>query len=232
MENAMNQLTTLKLFAQVEQSTIDKLWNTGKTAAYQKGEHCFRAKENNVNIYILLTGKAAIYNLTHSGKRKTIFYLGSGALLNDHILKNSLPAVSCESVDESVIFSIKKDDFLNIMQEDFNLTQAVLEDYERKMFRMSHQLKNTLGCVYLERKIASKLWKLSRDFGVETPQGLSIDIPLSITELADFVGAPRESTSRALKKLTEKGMILVESKKIYVKDTKKLSRYYKTGKME
>lgn len=228
----MNQLITLELFKQVDKYTIDKLWDEGKVVTFQRGEHCYKAHEPNNSVFILLSGKVAIYNLTHSGKRKIIFYLGKGSLLNEQITKNSIPTIYCESVDECTMFSISKDKFLKLMAEDFTLVQVILADYERKIFRMSHQLKNTLGCIYLERKLASKLWKLSRDFGIESPQGLYIDIPLSITELADFVGAPRESTSRALKKLTEKGLIGMEAKRIYVLEPKKLSAYYRTGKIE
>lgn len=228
----MNQLAQIALFNQINQDTLDQIWQSGKVITYTKGEHCFKAREQTSNIYILLKGTAAIYNITHSGKRKTIFYLKGGTLLNDEITKLSLPSVSCETINECKVFVISKDNFLTIMAKDFNLTQVILVDYERKIFRLTHQLKNTLGCVYLERKLASKLWKLAKDFGIQTERGIYIDIPLSITELADFVGAPRESISRAMKKLTEKGLVDMEGKKIFVINPDKMSIFYKTGKMQ
>lgn len=228
----MNQLKDIKLFGQLDKVLTDKIWNAGRVVSYGKGEHCFMAREACNSVYILLSGKVVIYNLTHAGKRKIIFYLGQGALLNDQITKTSLPAVSCETIDDSRIFVISKDNLLRLMEQNFSLTQVILSDYERKIFRMSHQLKNTLGCVNLDRKLASKLWKLSRDFGVKTEQGTYIDISLSVTELADFLGAPRESASRSLKKLCEKGLIKMESKRIYVTDVMRMAIYYKTGKLE
>ncbi len=227
----MNPLLELPMFQQVEKATLDKLWETGKVVRYKRGQHCFQAKEPNQNVYILLHGKVAIYNLTHAGKRKTIFYLGHGELLNDQLSKGEFPAVYCEIIDESQVFTVSIKNFIQLMQSDFSLVRAVLSEYERKMWRMSHQLKNTLGSVYLERKLGSKLWKLARDFGIETERGIYIDIPLSITELADFLGAPRESTSRALKKLVEKELVEVEQKRIYVISPERLSRLYKTGKI-
>ena len=227
----MNQLEKIALFRQVEKSTLRKIWAAGKVVKYNRGEYCFQAKVKNSNVYILLTGKVAIYNLTHAGKRKTIFYLGAGHILNDQILKYSIPTVNCMSLDESIVFTIPKDKFLNFMAQDFSLVQAVLASNECKMVRMSHQLKNTLGCVPLERKVAYKLWKLTMDFGIKTEKGIYIDIPLSITELADFVGAPRESTSRALKKLVERGFVRLEQKRIYVIKPEELEEFYKTGNL-
>lgn len=226
----MNRLKDLRLFQQVDKNTIDAVWESGKVTIYQKGDHCFSAREVCNKVYILLSGKVAIYNLTHSGKRKIIFYLGHGALLNDQVTKTSLPAVSCQTIDKCEVFCISKDRFLKLMEKDFSLTQAIFSDYEQKLFRMSHQLKNTLGCIYLERKLASKLWKLARDFGVQVDKGIYIDIPFSITELADFLGAPRESTSRALKKLVEKGLVWMDGKRIYVIDPERMSVFYRTGK--
>lgn len=228
----MNQLTEVKMFHQLDKKLIDQIWNAGKVVTYQKGNHCFQARETCNYVYILITGKAAVYNLTHSGKRKTIFYLGHGMLLNDQVTKTALPAVSCETIDDCEVFAIPKEEFLKLMEQNFALTQVILSDYERKLFRMSHQLKNTMGCVNLERKLASKLWKLSRDFGLRTERGILIDIPLSVTELADFLGAPRESASRALKKLVHKDLILMESKRIYVTDSERMAIYYKTGKLD
>ena len=229
MEKNMNELAKFPLFEQVTKTTLDKIWELGTVTAYKRGEHIFDAREENPYVYFLLSGTVSIYNLTHSGKRKILFYLGPGSLLNDQLKIDSTPTVSCQSIDEVDIFYISKRDFLSLMAKDFSLTEVILSDFERKMFRMSHQLKNTMGCVNLERKVASKLWKLSRDFGITVEKGILINIPLNITELADFVGAPRESVSRAMKKLVEKGFIEMEAKKIYVVDAPKLSKYYKTG---
>lgn len=226
-----SRFAQLKLFQSVDKKTVEQLWELGKVIQYKKGEHCFRAKDQTVNVYVLLSGKVAIYNLTHTGKRKTIFYYGAGALLGDHILRESVPAVSCEVMDESEVFVIRKEHLLRCMAQDFSLVEAIISEYERKMFRLGHQLKNTMGCVPLERKLGSKLWKLSRDFGIVQGEEIAIDLPLSITELADFLGAPRESTSRAMKKLVEKQLIRMEQKQIYVVSPARLAQYYKTGEV-
>ena len=89
------------------------------------------------------------------------------------------------------------------MEVDFKLTEKVLEAQERKMWRLSHQLKNTMSSVFLERKLASKLWKLSRDFGIDMKDGREIDINMTITFLADMLGVSRETTSRVCSTLVK-----------------------------
>lgn len=53
----MNQLKELKLFKQVDQALLDKLWNLGRVVRYGKGERCFEAREACSSIYILYLEK-------------------------------------------------------------------------------------------------------------------------------------------------------------------------------
>lgn len=122
--------------------------------------------------------------------------------------------------------------FLHCMEQDFSLTKAVLEMQERRIWRLGHQLKNTMGSIYLERKLAAKLWKLSRDFGIKTAEGIEIDINMSITFLADMLGAPRETTSRLCNTLTDYGLMKIRKKRITITNPQRMSNFYKTGRIE
>ena len=86
-----------------------------------------------------------------------------------------------------------------------------------------------MGSIYLERKLAAKLWKLARDFGIRTAEGIEIDISMPVTFLADLLGTPRETASRLCKTLTENGLIIMKKKKIIIPDPERMSRFYKTG---
>ena len=120
---------------------------------------------------------------------------------------------------------------LGLMEQDFALARAVLVAQEKKIWRMAHQLKNTMGSIYMERKLAAKLWKLARDFGVPVQEGIEIDIYLPITLLADMLGAPRETTSRICGMLAEAGLITIRKKRIIVTAPDRMAHFYKTGDM-
>lgn len=226
-----NQLKQLEFLQDVSPETLDRLWAAGTVKKFRKGSIVLHAGEPVKSIFIQLTGKSIIYNLTHSGRRKIIFIFGRGHLLNDHVLSVRHPSVFGETLEESLIFTVSSADFLQLMELDFDLTKAVLSAQEKKIWRLGHQLKNTMGHIYLERKLAAKLWKLSRDFGIEKEQGIEIDINMPITLLADMLGAPRETTSRICKILTDEGLIAVQKKRIVVLDPERMAAYYKTGEL-
>lgn len=227
-----NHLLDMTLFQGVSSSTLERLWQEGRTEVFPKGSIIIHAKQPLKSVYIQLSGKSIVYNLTHAGKRKIIFIFGYGALLNEHVLNFHNASLFCETIETSRVFILPAAKLLSAMEKDFSLTKAVLEAQERKIWRMGHQLKNTMGSIYMERKLAAKLWKLSRDFGKQTEEGLEIDIYMTVTFLADMLGAPRETTSRLCKTLTEFGLIRMEKKRILIVNPEKLSHFYKTGEVE
>ena len=78
-----------------------------------------------------------------------------------------------------------------------------------------------------EKRVAAKLWKLAKDYGVEVEEGTMINLNISVTYLADMFGAPRETISRALKFLTQEDLIIYNKKKIIIKDKDGLSKFFK-----
>ena len=81
--------------------------------------------------------------------------------------------------------------------------------------------------IKVERRVAAKLWKLAKDYGVEVEEGTLINLNISVTYLADMFGAPRETISRALKFLTKENLIISSNKKIIIKDKNELSKFFK-----
>ena len=227
-----NQLSHIRLFENASPKTIEQLLHYGSIMEVPKGTFLIRARENVSSVFFQLSGKSVVYNLTNFGKRKILFILGEGALLNEHVFNNYTPSMYCETIDRSTIFAIPSSDFTRIMASDFELTKNILEAQERKIWRLSHQLKNTMSSIYLERKLAAKLWKLARDFGIPKEDGIEIDINMTITFLADMLGVPRETASRVCSTLVENGLIKVNKKRITITNPDKMSMFYKTGKVD
>lgn len=224
-------IKALDIFAGVKEEILEKIAEKGKISDIEKGKVLFRAQEPATHICLQLAGKSIIYNLTHEGKRKILFICGKGMLLNEHVFNDHATSMYCETIEKSKIFMIPCKDFINIMQEDFKLAKNVMGTQEKKIWRLSHQLKNTMSSIYLERKLAAKLWKLARDFGIQTEDGIEIDVNMTASFLADMLGVSRETTSRTCATLIENGLILVKKKRIIIGNPEKMSAFYKTGKI-
>ena len=214
----------LWFFAGCRPETKQAFLEYGTTISCPKGHLCLQAGGDNHDLFFVLKGKVSIYNLTKTGGRKILFVLGSDSLINESMTQD-YNSIFCEALEPCLFFKIARKRFLSLMELDFSLTHALLAYQEQKIRRLEYQLKNTVGNVYLERKLASKLWKLARDFGVPSEHGTLIDMDLSVTFLADLLGVPRENTSRTCRKFCHLGLIHMDKKRIRIPDLEKLKAW-------
>lgn len=209
--------------------TIRRLYEQGTLRRYDKRESVLHAKKQTDYVCFLISGKVIEYSITLQGKRKILFVLGEGALLNDYIFTRHTPAIYCDTIETSAILQIPNDRFVEILKGDCSFCLAIMKDQEKKYQRLIHQLKNSVGNINMDRKIAAKLWKLGRDFGIPRGEETEIDIRISVSMLADMLGTSRENTSRLLRNMIEQGLIRHEKKKIIIRDMSNLSHFSKTG---
>lgn len=160
------------------------------------------------------------------GERKVIFILNEGEIINEVFLSDVTSTVTCEAFEKSTIIKFSKKDFIDIMENDFNLVKSIIKVLEHRDRRLCRQLKNSTY-IKIEKKLAAKLYRLNREFGVKKGQWYFLDVPgVTVTYLADMLGCKRETLSRAMKILQNDNLVKIEGKKIYIKPDE-LSLFFK-----
>lgn len=223
----LNELKQCKAFQNISDKTLEKLCLIGEKTAFRKGQHIFRDKDFIDSIYVVYSGKVSLYKLNEAAHKKVIFILGEGNIVNEVVLEKMKASISCEMFDDGELFVFDRNKFIRIMSEDFELTKQVIGTLSLKVRRLYRQMKNSTP-LKIEKRLAAKLWKLAKDYGVEEDGETIINLKISITYLSDMFGMPRETISRALKILEKEGLIRKDKKKIIVKDKEKLSNYFKS----
>ena len=226
-----NPLTKLELFQDVGKDTLDGLWKEGRIEQVPRNIRIIEAGKLIDYVYLQINGISSVYTLTHTGSRKVISLLGGGNILNDAIINQRPSSVYCETYQDSQIFVIPIDRFRYWMEKDYSLVVAVISMQDLRTKKLSHQLRNTVSNISIERRLASKLWKLARDFGKPCEKGTEINLNLPITFLADMLGVPRETASRACKSLINEDLIRIEKKRIIIVDSDEIvKRFHKNNK--
>ncbi|MBS5950043.1 MAG: Crp/Fnr family transcriptional regulator [Clostridium sp.] len=222
----LEAISNMEIFKNIAKSSIEDLADICEIKCYQKGRHIFRDKEVIKKIFIVYKGKVALYKLNESAQKKIIFILGEEDIINAVVLDDLPASINCEAFDNVEILAFDKEKFQEVMAKDFELTKIIMSSLTIKVRRLYRQLKNSTP-IKVEKRVAAKLWKLSKDYGVKIEDGVLIDLKISITYLADMFGASRETISRALKILQDNDLIIIDRRKIIVKDRDKLSNYFK-----
>lgn len=221
-------LLELELFKNVSPNTLDFLTNKGFIETFSQGEHLFYDKDTVHCFYILISGTASLYKTNSNGQNKIIFIEDHGALLNEVIFEDLPSAINCQTTSQCKVLTFYKKDLIDAMMNDFVLTQNVMNILTKRVRRLYRQLKNATSIIKIEKKLAAKLWKLGKDYGIPCERGVQINFPITVTSLADFLGSYRETVSRALKLLIQKELIIYENKQIIIPDSETLSKFFKT----
>ncbi|MGG5462006.1 Crp/Fnr family transcriptional regulator [Clostridium sp. B9] len=224
---SLEHLREISFFSGLKDDTLNYISQNSKVLKKRKGEHIFRDKDIVEDIYIVIKGKVTLYKMNEYGQKRIVYILGEGAFLNEVVVDDLPSSINGEVFENAIILSIDKSKLMKGMGEDFELTKVVLNEMSKKIRRLYRQLKNVTP-IKLEKRVAAKLWKLSKDYGKEVDEGTLIDLDISITYLADMFGSPRESVSRAIKTLRDENLIIKNNKKIIITDRDKISAYFKS----
>ncbi len=221
----MHRFHNFEIFKDVEEEILNFIIDNSNVVAASKDSVIFREKENFEGLYIGVEGRFSIEKINYLGEKKVIFILGKGDLLNEFIKKGIESSTSCISLTKTKYLFIHRNIMIEAMKKSSQLMFNFMEYEENKIHKMYRQLRNTVGSITGDKRLATKLWKLSKDYGTETESGITIDIPLTVTYMSELTGAKRETVSRQLKKLVEKDLIVQSGPKITVLSREKLREY-------
>ena len=173
-KDTINIFKELGLFDKVNNETLSRLNDICYIRELKKNEHLFRDKEIINSIYIVKSGKVALYKQSESAQKKVIFILGKESIINEIIIDDLPSSINCEAFENAEI------KFIDIMKDDFELSKIIINSLAIKVRRLYRQSKNSIP-IKVEKRVAAKLWKLSRDYGREVEEGTLIDLSITIT---------------------------------------------------
>lgn len=169
-------------------------------------------------LYYVKVGKVRLYKLNADGKQFTLDILSEGNVFGEmDAISLGTRDMYIEALEECCICMMNKNRFEDFMIQRPRFMMSLIKVMSDRINAMSSSAQNfALG--NLQDKILHTILKLSNQFGSEcTDEYCKIDLSLSHQEIANLVGATRESVSIALKKLTEEKMIKTGLKTIYIR---------------
>lgn len=227
MEFTKGEVDKIETFLNISPQSKEGLYKMASKKAFQKNECLFSAEDRVHYVYAILSGKVSMFRINEEGQKRVFYILGEGELVNE-VVFDSLPvSVDCEAFEDCTVLQLHKDDLMRLMAQDFELTIGILKSVGRKQRRLYRQLKNTLP-IGIEKKLAAKLWKLSKDYGseaIDLKGYKKINMNLSGTYISYMLGTSRETISRAMKMLQKNEALIWIGKDLYVQEEKLLSFY-------
>lgn len=149
-------------------------------------------------LYLIKQGEILLTRLSPDGRETLISILGPGDFFGESaLLGGSSVTFSAKTTKRSTLLQLPERKF-KLLLEDPWACRTLLETTARRCDDAWTQME-LLGCTHARDKVRSGLMWLSGRFGVETREGVRID--LNQTQLARMVGCARETLSREVSEL-------------------------------
>ncbi len=150
------------------------------------------------SLFLIEQGEIWLTRLSSDGRETLISILGPGEFFGESsLLGGSAITFSARATKRSKLLLLPERKF-KLLLEDPWACRVLLETIARRCDDAWTQME-LLGCTHVKDKVRSGLIWLSGRFGVETQEGVRID--LNQTQLARMVGCARETLSREVSEL-------------------------------
>jgi CRP/FNR family transcriptional regulator, cyclic AMP receptor protein len=212
-----------KLPSDSERRAVARLEKVSRSKFYSKGTVLFYEGQAAQGVYLLGTGRAKISIASAEGKKLIIRITGPGNILG---LYAGLTGRACQATAEMVeaghVSFVSRPDLLEIAgEETFGLDLVeVFSEHFREF--VDHARLLMLSESALER-LARLILKWSWDFGERTSGGIKMQIFLTQEEIAQILGASRETVTRNLSALKRRQIIGVKGDAIIIRNRNALA---------
>lgn len=186
-----------------------------------KGDHIFQQGDKFRSVYAVRSGAIKAYTLTDSGKEQiTGFYLPGEILGMDGIGTFSHSA-SARAIERSAVCEIPYDS-LGTLSAQLPSLQSHFFQIMSQEINNDQKLIGMLGKNSAEERIAAFLLSLSTRNLRRKFSATEFRIPMSRTDIANYLGLTIETVSRIFTRLQKNNVIAIDYKELSILDMQKL----------
>ncbi|MDW7675208.1 MAG: Crp/Fnr family transcriptional regulator [Bacillota bacterium] len=219
-------LSNNDIFKDIDPTLAAELHNKLIMRKYKKKVLIFMEGEPADFIYFILQGKVKLSKLSDHGQEKIVQIIQSGQFFGEiPALDGGAHPLTAETIEEAEIGLLSILEFNAYLRENPQLAYGMMEIMAKRMRQAFRQIKN-LALKNTHSRLAIRLYKLSREYGVEMGEGVFIRATFTHQELANMIGTSRETVSRILREFEKSGILKVVRQKITIINMEKLKESF------
>jgi CRP/FNR family transcriptional regulator, cyclic AMP receptor protein len=189
-----------------------------------RGERLFSEGDKGDRLYIILSGKIKLTKAAPDGRENLLSVHGPGEMFGELSLFDPVPRTSsATAITQAELAGLAHDDMRTFLATRPGVAIHLLQALAQRLRRIN-EVKADLVFTDVPGRVAKALLDLSERFGVQTPEGMQVNHDLTQEELAQLVGASRETVNKALADFAARGWIQLAAKSVLISDTDRLRK--------
>lgn len=212
------------LFAALDDGDVSALRSTMSTTRLQRGEVLFREGQRGDRLYVIVTGKIKLGRSSTDGRENLMAILGPGEMFGELSLFDPGPrTATATAVADTELIGMGNESLHEYLKDRPAVSLALLGALARRLRRTNDSVAD-LVFTDVPGRVAKALLELSGRFGRPVEEGVMVAHDLTQEELAQLVGASRETVNKALADFATRGWIKLEARAVLLLDVDRLRR--------
>lgn len=212
------------LFAGIDRDASRALLGSLTTVDLPRGRAIFHEGDRGDRLYVIGSGKVKLGRRSSDGRENLLSVLGPGEMFGELSLFDPGPRTATASaVSDSRLYELSHDELIRWLDKHPAVAKHLLEALARRLRRTNEALAD-LVFSDVPGRVAKALLDLSTRFGETVEDGIRVAHDLTQEELAQLVGASRETVNKALADFTSRGWVRREGRAVVLLDLPRLER--------
>ena len=189
-----------------------------------KGSALFAEGDEGDQLYVIAEGKLKLGTSSGDGRENLLSILGPGEMFGELSLFDPGPRTStATAVTDAKLLSLGQEKLLPWLAENPKVALQLLARLAQRL-RRTNEAVGDLVFSDVPGRVAKALIDLGERFGKKTDEGLFVHHDLTQEELAQLVGASRETVNKALADFAGRNWLKLDGRAVLITDFERLSK--------
>jgi CRP-like cAMP-binding protein len=218
-------LRAAPLFAGLDDATWHALAGRVSTVRIARGADVFREGDPGDALHVVVEGKVKICRSAGDGRENVVAILGPGDLLGELAIFDAQPrGATATAIVDAALATLAEADFHAWLSEHPAVSTELLRALAVRL-RQTNEAMADLVFTDVPGRIAKTLLGLAERFGTPVADGsVRVEHDLTQEELAQLVGASRETVNKALADFATRGWLRTDGRAVVLLDRDRLAR--------
>ena len=217
-------LASTPLFSALDDAGSQALRTSLQEVRLVKGQEIFREGEPGERLYLISDGKVKLGQTSPDGRESLMAVLGPGEMFGElSLFDPGLRTSTATALTDATVFALGNEQLMPLLEGRPEVAAALLQALARRLRRTNEAMAD-LVFSDVPGRVAKALMELGEKFGTLTPEGLLVTHDMTQEELAQLVGASRETVNKALAEFGNRGWIRLESRQVLITDVERLGK--------
>ena len=223
-ENDDAVVRTAPLFSALDDASAEKLLASMTLVKVSRGNTLFKEGDSGDRLFVVVDGKLKLGTSSPDGRENLLSILGPGEMFGELSLFDPGPrTATATAVTDSKLLSLANDQVIGWVTEYPQVSLQLLGRLAQRLRRTNEGLAD-LVFSDVPGRVAKALVDLGSRFGMQKDDGLHVNHDLTQEELAQLVGASRETVNKALADFAGRGWVRLEPRAVVIIDYERLSK--------